>query len=205
MFPRMSIILLFSLIAFSLTMSAGKSQGDTLSSTPVVQSTASWFNIELGTFFAGSQHQGGWGSPFSIHFSYGADISPNVALFGNVDYYHYQLARGGDMSGLWSPTSGQRQDVAVYASVTVAQILIAGLGVYSTKSDSVYLVDPTGYYMGTSDIGGVSKVRFFYIFGAKYDIHIVGGFYLPVGLFVRQSYGDRVAPIFFRTGLGIRL
>lgn len=197
--------LLLTFTSLSLTFGADTSKGDTTLSGSHDQPLVDFINVEIGSFFAGSEHQGGWGTPLDFHISYGTHIFNEVSLLGNVDYYQYRLARGGDMSGLWSPGSGKRQDVALYASISFSQIFVAGLGAYYTKSDSVYLVDPIGSVQMTSSIGGLSEVRFFYIFGVKYDIHIFEGIYLPIGLFVRQSYGDRIAPIFFRTGLEIRL
>ena len=122
-----------------------------------------------------------------------------------MDYYHYLIGGNtGDFSGLWSPGPGKREDIAIYASFTVKEILVAGVGAYYTKADSVYNVQ-LFFPMVPMPIGGLSTVRFFYIFGAKYDIPILSSIFLPVGLYVPQSYGDRYAPIFFRAGIGIHL
>ena len=191
-----------SVLSLSFALAQERVPDDsTISRQPVQQQNC--INAEFGFFFAGSEHSSGWGTPLELNLSYGTSIAKQIVLLGNLDYYHYQLNGGGDFSTLSSEGLGKRQDIAIYASLSLAEILVVGMGAYYTKSDSVYAVD-MGYYRTPWDGGGLSTVRFFYIIGAKYEIQIVNHLFLPIGLFFRQSYDDRVAPVMFRTGLGVQ-
>ncbi len=193
-----------TILAFaSLTDAYGSTQSDSTQMTTLQERI--YFNLEVGTFFSGSDQDAGWGNPFGAHASVGIPISSQLLASINFDYYQYFLGGAvGEHSYAWSPSRGRRDDFALYTSVSLAGTLIAGVGAYHTKSDSAYLYYWLQNYKTPMAIGGIDAVRFFVIVGAYHEFHLVGGWYLPVGIYVRQSYGDRYGPAFLRSGFQFR-
>jgi hypothetical protein len=198
-------VILAFITLFSISLAQDQnSQADT-SSRLFSPQEKYYFNLELGTFFSGSEQDRGWGNPFSANTSFGILVSPMVIVRANIDYYQYFVGGSvGEHSYLWSPGRGRRDDAALYGSVTFAGTLVAGAGAYYTKSDSVYLNYWLAGYKSPSSIGGFEEIRLFFIVGAILDFHLFDHVFLPVGLFIRQSYGDRFGPAFFRSGIQIR-
>ncbi len=157
--------------------------------------------FDIGLSPPGNDYEAGWGAYPSLRAGYGKILSKDLLVSAYFDYYRYHLSHGYGNSGP-GPASAKRVDYAVYVTVRLGGILVLGSGIYLTKSDSTYVSGPsitTPYPWG----GGVSGVRFFWIFGAEYDFKPVSGIFVPVGLYVRQSYGDKYGPIFLRVGLGM--
>ena len=196
----LAMLLAMPVCAFALPSNLPK--GDSTISTFSQTKERSCVTVDVGFSSAGAQSEQGWGTPWSVRAGFGTPISHRTMLFCYVDYYEYH-AGGGDFTVL-SPTSARRMDVAAYASIRFHDVVVMGAGVYYTKSDPVDLVD-MNYYRTLWQNGNLSELRFFYVVGAAYPIHIIDRIFLPVGLFFRQSYGDRFPPIFLRTGVEVQL
>ena len=144
----------------------------------------------------------GWGAPWAVRAGFAIPRPNRTKLVCYFDYYEYKVG-GGDHTHP-SPTSATRRDLAFYPAVIFHDVVVIGAGVYYTKSDPVNLI---GMFSDSNpwSYANLSEIRFFFIVGAKFNIPVATGISLPVGLFYRQSYGDRSAPIFLRTGLELQL
>ena len=177
---------------------------DSVQSGPMDTLPSNRLTFDIGLSPPGFDYQSGWSAYPSFRAGFGKSISKDVMVSAYVDYYRYHLKFGNGNSGP-SPASAERTDYAVYAAVRLGGLFLVGSGIYFTKSDSVYVTGlfiTNPYPLGS---GGISAVRFFWIFGAEYDFHVTREVFVPLGLYVRQSYGEAYGPVFLRAGVGISL
>jgi hypothetical protein len=160
-------------------------------------------SLDIGSSFSGSDFEGGWRSSYAIRAGFGRVLTKTLNLYGYLDYYKFHLPPASGNSAL-IPQSAHREDVAIYASVSLVRVIVLGAGLYYTTSDPVKLVSPFDNYRPYAWGGsGFSGVRFFTIFGLSYDIHFTEAFFMPVGLYYRTTYDMNSFPVIGRMGLGI--
>lgn len=161
------------------------------------------FSLDIGSSFSGSDFEGGWRTLYAIRAGFGRVLTKTLTVYGYLDYYKFHLPPASGNSAL-IPQSAHRQDVAVYASVSLVRVIVLGAGLYYTTSDPVNLVSPFDNYRPYAWGGsGFSGVRFFTILGLSYDIHFTEAFFMPVGLYYRTTYHLNSFPVIGRMGLGI--
>ena len=192
--PRTVIFL--ALVSMASVAPARPHSTDSTQSATLIPNQPNVILVDAGFYFAGFDSQQGWGTPYAFRAGFGTPISKLSMLYCFVDYYEYHIAGG------LLPSSAQRHDIATYLSLCVVHKAVIGVGLYYTKPDPVYQYD-----LGNSTTweSGRSSIKLFFIMGATYEIKIVDGLFLPVGLYFRSSYHDRVASFIFRTGFGIKL
>jgi hypothetical protein len=131
-------------------------------------------------------HSGlGWGPHFAVRAGYGYNISSSFALVAHLEYYQFSLVPGGGFTGL-IPTDTKRHDVALYAGWLMAGFLEVGLGAYYSQSEKIQMI---GLFQQPEpwSPSGSSSIRLFVTGGIQYEIHIVDGLYIPVGLYKRTT------------------
>ncbi len=180
------------------------STNDSLRVPPRETSARDRFTLDVGLSPPGYDYQAGWKAFPSTRVGLGTNLTNDAVLYGYFDYYTYHLSFGYGNSGL-GPATARRKDYAIYATVHLGGVLVLGSGAYYTTSDAVYWNGPLLASPIPWSGGAISSLRFFYIFGAAHDFRVADWFFVPVGIYVRSSYGDNYGPVFLRLGIGMNL
>jgi hypothetical protein len=161
--------------------------------------------LNVGLYLPGVTGDG-WEPQYAFRTAYGREISTNLIVFANLQYYLFNIEQQATEFTDLQPRNAKRHDVAIYASLVAFRIFDLGLGGYYTTSDRVLAIGQygTGGVWGST---GRSTMRFFLSVGIQYEFHIAHELYMPVGLFYRNTkYGTDGSsqPLSLKIGLGLK-
>ena len=159
-------------------------------------------DIELGhTMWPGPVNDffafASWNQRYIVRVGVGKEIPKFLWAEGFLEYRRYNsTTRYGDMQPWIFERSYVRSEFALYGSLTAFGFLQVGIGAISQSHEEiVYYQTPIDQQVDLKRQPAASRVMLFYIVGFKYDIHIAGEFYVPIGIYSDMFLGEHGIPL----------
>ncbi|MBI3577900.1 MAG: hypothetical protein HY089_00650 [Ignavibacteriales bacterium] len=173
---------------------------DTLAVSEKKEGNQMEVSLDMSAFpFGGG---GDWEFLRSVRIGIGKHFD-QISAYGYLDYYYFKFVSGGGLTNHFTPESysARRFDIAVYGGAKFFKIVTIGLGLFYTKSDAV------SYFLSSGvpyQVGGDTKVHFFYTIGAGYDISLSDRLFIPMNMYFRDPKLNSTVFVAVKIGIGMR-
>ncbi len=199
---RYIAIISITLSHFALASDLSRTAIDSLTNSPpdTVQRTQIMVDY---AFLRGASSEYGWHPYLGLRFGYAIELNRRLMLCARADYSRFDLSSEGWIYH-WSSPNAQRQDISLTLGVLLGHFIEIAYGISYTTSDRVSLVAPYDTYPYSAWRGsGSPAIKPCFSFGVFYEVPVLSGIYLPVGLYYRTWYNSSIGmPITLRAGIG---